>query len=461
MSSNSPNSYSLSELLTSIRRCFEANYNQRYWIRAEASSVNVNRVSGHCYLELEEKDRQAGTKAKVRANIWRNSYNTISHKFLSAGLKPLEAGMSILCSVEVQFHEVYGLSLVIHDIDPSYSLGEIARQRQEIINRLTREGVINDNKDNELISTPQRLAIISSPTAAGLEDFIKQLKHNAYQLQFYPILYKAQMQGEATGRSVIAALERVAQTLEHFDAVIVIRGGGSVSELRAFDDYELCYFCTQFPLPIISGIGHDRDTSVLDMVAHTSLKTPTAVAEFLIQRLLGELQHTRELQQGLYSATSLLQTERERRLSELALRLPSVASRLLSTEQNRQSRLRERLGLSAKGRIHNSATQIERLRQILPYLTKGYLSREREKLSQTSTRISSPLKRHQERYTTELKYYEQAIKLSSPEHILGRGFALIRKQGKVIKGSQDIALGDELSISIGKGTIGASVTSVK
>lgn len=460
MSSNSPNSYSLSELLTSIRRCFEVNYNQRYWIRAEASSVNVNRVSGHCYLELEEKDRQAGTKAKVRANIWRNSYNSINQKFISTGLKPLEAGMNILCLVEVQFHEVYGLSLVVHDIDPSYSLGEIARQRQEIINRLTREGVIKDNKEHKLISTPQRLAIISSPTAAGLEDFMKQLKHNSYQLQFYPSLYQAQMQGEGTGRSVIAALERIAQSLEHFDAVVIIRGGGSVSELRAFDDYELCYFCTQFPLPIISGIGHDRDISVLDMVAHTSLKTPTAVAEFLIQQMLGELQHTTQLQQQLYTATALLQTERERRLSELALRLPSAASRHLNMEQSKQSRLRERLSLSAKERIHNSSRQIERLRQILPYLTKGYLTQESERLRQASTRLSLPLKRHQERYTTELKYYEQAIKLSSPEHILGRGFALIRKQGKVIKSNQDITIGDELSISLGKDTIGASVTSV-
>lgn len=441
-------SYSLYELVASVRRCIEANYNERYWIRAETSGVNLNIRSGHCYLELEERQEGGGCKARIKANIWRDTYEHIHRKFHLAGLKPLASGMNILCQVQVKYHEQYGISLLILDIDTEYSLGEIARQRQETINRLKREGIFDDNKHLELPQPLQRLAIVSSPTAAGYEDFLHQLKANNYQLQFYTALYQAQMQGEGTGGSIIAALERIAQDMQCFDAVVIIRGGGAVSELRAFDDYELCYYCTQYPLPIIAGIGHDRDVSILDMVANTSLKTPTAVAEFLVQYQLDLLQSLEDQALRLKQATNLMQTERQRQLLECSLRLPHLAGRILKQEQNKQSYLKEVLHQSAKRQLQSSRQQVEGHCTLLPYLVRTHLQRLSQHLEQSQQRLKLPIKAHQQRYLSQLQGYEQSIRLADPKNVLRRGFAWLEQKGRILSKDDALNTGDEVTIRL-------------
>lgn len=443
-------SFSLFELVSSVRRCIESSFNKKYWIRAESSDVRTAGGSGHCYLELLEKDEAHNVKARVRANIWRQSYLTISERLKAAGLPPLASDMSLLCLVQVQYHEQYGLSLLIHDIDPSYSLGEIARRRQETIQRLKREGVYDANKGIDLPRPLHKLAIISSPTAAGFGDFMNQLMGNAYGFKFYTALYTAQMQGDRTTESVIAALERVAKNLDKFDAVVIIRGGGATSELRAFDDYDLCYYCTQFPLPIISGIGHERDVSVLDMVANTSLKTPTAVAEFLIHGMLREYNEVELRRERLMSDVALKQTEWHRKLDEQCLKLPNVAGRLLQREQLRQANLRQRLVMASKGVLDRERRLVERVSTILPLHLRSCLQRERQTLEQSIQRLKIPVRQHQARYETELSAREQSLRLAHPDNILKRGFAVVRQSGKLITSGASIASGDKLEIQLGK-----------
>ena len=443
-------SFSLFELVSSVRRCIENSFNKKYWIRAESSDVRTAGGSGHCYLELLEKDEAHNVKARVRANIWRQSYLTISERLKAAGLPPLASDMSLLCLVQVQYHEQYGLSLLIHDIDPSYSLGEIARRRQETIQRLKREGVYDANKLMDLPRPLHKLAIISSPTAAGFGDFMNQLMGNAYGFKFYTALYTAQMQGDRTTESVIAALERVAKNLDKFDAVVIIRGGGATSELRAFDDYDLCYYCTQFPLPIISGIGHERDVSVLDMVANTSLKTPTAVAEFLIHGMLREYNEVELRRERLMSDVALKQTEWHRKLDEQCLKLPNVAGRLLQREQLRQANLRQRLVMASKSVLDRERRLVERVSTILPLHMRSCLQRERQTLEQNIQRLKMPVRQHQARYETELSAREQSLRLAHPDNILKRGFAVVRQSGKLITSGASIASGDKLEIQLGK-----------
>lgn len=438
--------YSLYELVASVRRCIEATYIDQYWVRAETTGLSVNTNSGHCYLELEEKEAGKGIKARIKANIWRNNYEDINRKLRSAGLAPLASGMNILCLVQIKYHELYGMSLIIVDIDPNYSLGEIAKQRQETIQRLKREGVFADNKRYSLPQSIQRLAIISSPTAAGYGDFMDQLRGNSYQLKYYTALYQAQMQGDNASSSIVQALERIARSLEQFDAVVIIRGGGSVSDLRAFDDYQLAYFCTQYPLPIITGIGHDRDVSVLDMVAHTSLKTPTAVAEFLIQQQLEQLQALDSLDIRLRNSCYLIQNERQRRLVDLSLRIPSLAIRLIRGAEQQQDNIRQRLDSLARRRLEQQQQQITTCSVLLPRLLRQQLIQREQHLQLLSTRLSTNSKRHQMRYEQALATYEQAIRLAHPDNILKRGFAIIKQEGKTITAKQQLAQGDKVNI---------------
>ncbi|MBO5720324.1 MAG: exodeoxyribonuclease VII large subunit, partial [Bacteroidales bacterium] len=269
-------------------------FQKQYKVAAEISELRVN-SSGHCYMELVEKDDQGNTVAKARANIWANTYRKLRPFFeYSTGIQ-LKAGIKILVTVKVSFDPLYHYSLTVWDIDPAYTIGDMAMRRAQILNRLSEEGVIDDNKSLTLSAIPQKIAVISSATAAGFGDFCNQIENNSQGYVFYPILFKALMQGEQSAESIIAALNRIYDNANMFDCVVIIRGGGATSELNCFDDYELALNITQFPLPVIVGIGHERDTTVLDYVAYKSVKTPTAVAEFLISSIASSDGYINEL----------------------------------------------------------------------------------------------------------------------------------------------------------------------
>ena len=271
--------FSLRELCDCIQDVIEHELPERYWVCAEVGSMSTR---GHCYMELVEKGENGILAAKVRATCWSNVYTLLSAYFTQETGQALRAGMQVLIEVSIEFHAVYGLSLNIWNIDPTYTIGDLAKQRQATIRRLTEEGVMELQQALTIPSLPRRVAVVSSADAAGYEDFCNQLKHNRFGFTFHTHLYPAVMQGDTAPKSIIGALNEIASVEDDWDVVVIIRGGGASSDLGCFDDYDLANHCAQFPLPIIAGIGHTRDVSVVDMVTHTSVKTPTAAAEHLI-----------------------------------------------------------------------------------------------------------------------------------------------------------------------------------
>lgn len=303
--------YSLKELCDWIQEIVENDLPNRYWVCAEIASMSVR---GHCYMELVEKAENGILAAKVRATCWSNVYHLLSAYFLQETGQSLHTGLQVMLEVSVEYHAVYGLSLNVWNIDPTYTLGDLAKQRQVTIQQLTEDGVMDLQKALQIPSLPRRVAVISSADAAGYGDFCDQLKHNRFGFKFHVQLYPAVVQGDTAARSVVQALNSIAALEEEWDVVVIIRGGGASTDMSCFDDYNLASHCAQFPLPIIAGIGHTRDVSVVDMVVHTSVKTPTAAAEWLIERVAEQVERVGSLMLRLQRATQNAVSREKNRL---------------------------------------------------------------------------------------------------------------------------------------------------
>lgn len=303
--------YSLKELCDWIQEIVENDLPNRYWVCAEIASMSVR---GHCYMELVEKAENGILAAKVRATCWSNVYHLLSAYFQQETGQSLHTGLQVMLEVSVEFHAVYGLSLNVWNIDPTYTLGDLAKQRQATIQQLTEDGVMDLQKALQIPSLPRRVAVISSADAAGYGDFSDQLKHNRFGFKFHVQLYPAVVQGDTAARSVVQALNSIVALEEEWDVVVIIRGGGASTDMSCFDDYNLASHCAQFPLPIIAGIGHTRDVSVVDMVVHTSVKTPTAAAEWLIERVAEQVDRVGGLMLRLQRATQNAVSREKNRL---------------------------------------------------------------------------------------------------------------------------------------------------
>ncbi len=427
--------YTLTELNLDIREALSQTHPDEYWVCAEISECHPNR-NGHCYLELIDKDRQGRTTARQRAIIWSNTYNLLQPYFEQVTGQRLTAGIKVLVLVTVTYHELYGMSLTIHDINPTYTIGEAARRRAEIIAQLEEDGTINDNKELPLPMLPRRIAIISSSTAAGYGDFIDQLQGNSYGYIFYPVLFTAAMQGDRTEASVIEALNRIHTHIEHFDCVVIIRGGGSTSELSCFDTYPLASNVAQFPLPIIVGIGHERDETVLDYVAAVRVKTPTAAAEWLIERM---------------------------RLADLAAQamrqqVVDIVSNRLQQENNRLQQLTAGVPYMVAQRVHNETTKLQNWAHTIGRSTSEKITREHNRLSLMSHLLP-------ERTTTLLRQEQQhldnlanTIALLSPDATLARGYSLVTHNNKVIRSVDNLPTNTPIEIHMVDGTAQAHIT---
>ena len=326
--------YTLSELCQAIEQVLQFELGDTYWVRAEIASLTER---GHCYMELVEKAKNNTVAAKLRATCWQQVYHLLSAYFATETGQTLSVGMQVLLQVEVSFHSVYGLSLNVVGIDPTFTLGDLARQRQLTILRLQEDGVMDLQRALTIPSLPRRIAVISAADAAGYGDFCHQLLSNSSDFLFRTQLFPAVMQGDQSPASIIAALEQIAYQVEQYDVVVIVRGGGATTDLRNFDNYSLAFHCANFPLPIIAGIGHTRDVSVVDMVVHTSVKTPTAAAEWLISAM----------------------QEQADRLAELQLRLQRIAQHAIRKQQNQLDTLWQSLRFATQRRLHRQRTQLE------------------------------------------------------------------------------------------------------
>lgn len=409
----SENTLSLYELNALVRRGIEHSLPEAYWVQAELSDVRGN-SSGHCYLEFVQKDLRSNSLiAKARGVVWSNVFRLLKPYFEEATGQAFASGIKVLVQVTVSFHELYGYSLTVQDIDPTYTLGDMARRCREILNQLEEEGVLTLNKELEFPRLPQRIAVISSPTAAGYGDFCHQLQHNPRGFYFRTELFPALMQGDRVEESVLSALDRVNARLEEFDAVVIIRGGGATSDLSGFDTYLLAAACAQFPLPIITGIGHERDDTVLDSVAHTRVKTPTAAAEFLIACMDDAADELESLAARLYEGVRSRLQQEQQKLSAYKNRIPAAAYRRLSD-------------------------------------AKLSLLRSRKDVAQA---VTASLTRHRHR----LELLQQRLADASPEKQLARGYSLTLKDGKVVKCAEELQPGDEITTRLQKGEVTSKV----
>ena len=341
--------YNLRELCEWLQDIVGSEMPDRYWVRAEIASMSVR---GHCYMELVEKAENGILSAKVRATCWSNVYGMLSAYFAQETGQALHVGMQVLVEVSVEFHAVYGLSLNVWNIDPNYTLGGLAKQRQMTIQQLTEDGVMDLQKALELPSLVRRVAVISSPDAAGYGDFCDQLQHNRFGFAFHTQLYSAVMQGDMAARSMVQALRAIVEQVEEWDVVVIIRGGGASTDLSCFDDYNLASHCAQFPLPIVAGIGHMRDVSVVDMVVNVSVKTPTAAAEWLIERVAVQVERVERLMLRLQRTVQGAVNAEKNRLAYCQRCLVGSLYQAVASEKNRLSLWDKTIELHSPERIY-------------------------------------------------------------------------------------------------------------
>ena len=410
----SEQSLTLLDLQRMVRATVESRFRDPLWISAEISELKVNR-SGHCYLNLVEKGATDGApRAEARAVIWKSAYLPMASMFEAATGATLRAGLRVLVRVVVTYHEIYGFSLQIIDIDPRYTLGEIERRRRETIARLQQDGVWDMNRELELPRPTLRIAIVSSDTAAGYQDFMNELGRSTYRFQ--TTLFRSLMQGDAAEESIVAALTEIAQREEDFDVVAIIRGGGSTSDLALFDSYLIASYVAQFPLPIFSGIGHDKDVSVVDMVAHTSLKTPTAVATKLVEMADYEMTLVENFATEIaHNVEDMLHGE-ELRLYTHGVNISREATRHISNHEKR-----------------------------IELLKDGLLSRVEYMISTEEQRLNAA---------------ERTLQSYSIDNILRLGFAVARNQEGALKSIAQTHIGETIAIELLDGVVGAEIKSI-
>ena len=400
--------YTLRQLNLLVREAIEETLPDEYWVEAELSECREN--SGHCYMELIEKDEHSNTPvARASAKCWRQTWQMVKPYFERTTGQRLRAGMKVLVKVYAQFHEAYGFSWIISDIDPTYTLGDMARKRQEIIRQLKEEGIFDLQRELRIPTFAKRIAVISAQNAAGYGDFCRQLEDNDYSFRFEVTLFPAVMQGEQVEQSVINALNSIYERIHDYDVVCILRGGGATADLSGFDTLALAENVAQFPLPIITGIGHDRDESILDMVANTKVKTPTAAAALLIDNLLRILERLDDASQRISNAVN-------QRISSQKIKIASMTS-------------------------------------LIPTLTLRMVGDQRHRIDTIGNRLPIAIER---RLTTQKHLLESlSIKLQGfdPQLLLSRGYSITLKDGRAVRDPKQLKPGDEIETRLEKGII--------
>lgn len=425
-------SITLLELSSLIGESISRGLPGSYWVQAEISSMNNRGAGGHCYLELVQKD-PSGRQflAKAKANIWASIWSRIKVRFEQSTGQCLQVGMKVLLQVEVQYHEVYGLSLVVYDIDPTYTMGDMARRRREILAQLEADGVIGLNRELPMPMVPQRIAIVSSATAAGYGDFCNQLAGNPYGFRFTTQLFPALMQGDGTEASVIQALNAIARQCDNWDVVVIIRGGGSVSELSCFDSYMMAMNIANFPLPVITGIGHERDDTVCDVVAHTKVKTPTAAAELLLARVLESAQSMENLARRMAQALDNRMNLEKLRLQSLTQTIPSLFLLLKEKQEKKLDQIWSNMTAGVRVRIQQEDFRIQRIQA---------------GMTQSMERLFSD-QRHR------LDMIEQKLEAANPARILARGYSMTVKDGHAVTSASALKKGDRITTRLADGSV--------
>lgn len=454
------NQITLFQLNSLIKNTIKLHFDSNYWVVAEISDFKVNQ-SGHCYLELIEKNAtETGIIAKARAMIWGTTYRMLSAYFESETGSKLTAGIKILVSVEVEFHELYGLSLVIKDIDPVYTIGENEKKRQDIIKRLKDEGVFDMNKQAFLPLIPKNIAIISSENAAGYLDFMNQLQNNSSGFKFHTKLFNAFMQGEGTEASVVDALDRIFAYEHIFDLVVIIRGGGSKSDLSWFDNYWIAYNISQFPIPVITGIGHEQDDTITDMVAYMRLKTPTAVADFIIEKCIDFNTQLSNYENYIYEFASDLITKNKQELISSIEHFKIFVENFIDKSSIKLNNLNKDFSNTVNNSVKYKSIELNAISEKIDSKLKIIFKLKNREITEQVRKLKLISKHNISFSKKNLISIENNFKNLRPQNVLKRGFSITRLRGKALTNTQDLKLGDELETVLYDGILKSKVDSI-
>ena len=443
----------LSELNQKVKSVITDNFPDPVWVIAEVSDITIH-STGHCYLELVEKDTKSDKLvAKARAIIWSFTFRMLKPYFETTTGYSLNVGIKVLVKATVEFHEIYGFSLTISDIDPTYTLGDIERKRQEIINRLEKEGVINMNKEIPLHLVPQKIAVISSETAAGYKDFVNQLEQNEYGYAFYPVLFTSIMQGDQAESSIVRTFERIYQYEDFFDVVVIIRGGGSKSDLGTFDNYNIAFHITQFPLPVLTGIGHEQDDTIADLVAHTRLKTPTAVADHLINIVQDFDNSLSEANNQLVRIVSMQLQDHQKQIDALSHRLSIVVQLNIQQRTNLLKYNAKRLETLYHQIFRQHSERIDFIYKKIRSAGKNMLLLKVTRLDGLKSSMLLVTKKYLEIKHHQMEMMQQRKSDMDPDRILNRGFSITLGNGKPLKDATLVNEGDTIETRLHKGKL--------
>lgn len=452
--------YSLTKLQKLIKQSVEEKLSGFFWVSAEISEIKIN-YSGHCYLELIEKDKQDDIRSRVRAVMWSGKARLLLPYFENVAGQPLSQDIKVLLRVKVNYHEVYGLSLVIYDIDPAYTAGEIAVRRRQIINRLESEGVINLNRELPFPLLAVNIAVISSEQAAGYQDFTDELRSNEYGYTYNTRLYSAVMQGKETEESVIRAINGIFEDIHNYDLVVIVRGGGSQADLSWFDNYNIAYMVTQLPVAVLTGIGHEKDLSVTDMVAHRSFKTPTAVADFIVNQSLRTEEYLVSLRESVIAQSREMVKNKRSVINRISV---NISPKVRSSMQKKRSLLnRSGLRLSGISRSYLSRnnTRLKTINTDIRKRSVKLINDRNSQINELGNKLKPVCGRFTQQKQTVLDNFSRSIDYLSPSRVLDRGYSITLHNDKTVRSSDELQTGSEISTVLKQGRIESKVVELK
>jgi len=452
---------SLTELQLIIRDSLYMALPDMYWVIAEISEIKEN-YAGHCYLELIEKNPdEKNVRARVKAIIWSSRYRFLKSFFENITGESLKEGLKILVKTKVEYHELYGLSLLITDIDPAFTVGEMAMKRQLVIKKLEQEGVFSMNKELEFPVVPQRIAVISSRNAAGYSDFINHLTGNSFGYVFYTVLIESAMQGSDTEQGVIKALDKIALNAHLFDVVVIIRGGGSQSDLSWFDSYDIAYHITQFPLPVITGIGHDKDMSVTDMVANKSMKTPTAVADFLIDCFAIVENQLNEMSSEIRDLSGIIIEKNRNRIDAAKIMFMPLSRVMMSGIKDKlSSKIIEIINIGKECTFRAGLLPANHRSRLVSSVNSLSSGKENE-LERTRDSIINYTFNFLKRNSLRIEGLETTLNILKPENVLQRGYTITSLNGRILKKRSEVKSDDVIETQFGDGSVSSRILGKK
>ncbi len=448
----------LFELNQKIKEVLSRSFQSSFWVIAEISEIKEN-SSGHCYLELIQKDEQQDyPKAKARATIWAYTYRMLKPYFETTTGRPLSAGLKVLIQADVVFHEVFGYSLNIVDIEPNYTLGDIEQKRREAIEKLIQDGVFDMNKGLQIPILPKKVAVISSASAAGLQDFVNQIETNQFGYKIEYRLFPAIMQGDAAENSIISALNEIYELQSKFDIVAIIRGGGSQADLSCFDSYWLAAHVAQFPLPVLTGIGHEKDTSVVDLVAHTKLKTPTALAEFILNKFIEADSLANEQKERLEQLVEDIIADQNYFLERKISLITPILLQKTSIEKLTIERIQNRITYSLNQLYFTRNSDLDKYQKSIEYSSTIKLSDSKNKIISLKESMFSKSKYQIEKQFNYLASKNNIIDSLNPVNVLNRGYSITLHNGKYLTKASLVTKGDQIRSILKEGEITSIVS---